>query len=244
MSGRDGNQRNGLDRYPAAAGVAPDEAWPDQEEFDLLRTVRPLRIAAGADNQEGRWCFRVMQCRIADGFGESSMGFTINPPGGRERAGVMFSGIDRWWSITRRIAGPGPQRGGNVAERSESDWKELTAEGRRILQGVARRENLIDYGEFNRELAEATGLPAFDLSTDRGRADISQLLVRIHNLDWNEDNPYMITLLVKLSGGNHPGKGFFTLAADKGLYNPDVPEDAFWSQQVCLAHWAHKRVRL
>lgn len=130
-----------------------------------------------------------------------------------------------------------------MAERSESDWKELTVEGRRILQGVARRENLIDYGEFNRELAEATGLPGFDLSTDRGRADISHLLVRIHNLDWDEESPYMLTSLVKLSGVNHPGKGFFTLAADKGLYNPDLPEDAFWTQQVGLAHQAHKRVR-
>lgn len=130
-----------------------------------------------------------------------------------------------------------------MAERSESEWKELTAEGRRILWEVARREDLIDYGKFNSELAEATGLPAFDLSTDRGRADISHLLVRIHNLDWDEENPHMLTSLVKLSGGNHPGKGFFTLAEDKGLYSPDMPEDAFWSQQVALAHQAHKRVR-
>lgn len=130
-----------------------------------------------------------------------------------------------------------------MAERSESEWKELAAEGRRILWGVARREALIDYGEFNNKLAEATGLPAFDLSTDRGRADISQLLVRIHNLDWDRENPHMLTSLVKLSGVNHPGKGFFTLAADKGLYNADLPEDAFWTQQVGLAHRAHKRVR-
>lgn len=130
-----------------------------------------------------------------------------------------------------------------MSERSESEWNELTAEGRRILWGVARNGRLIDYGEFNREMAEGTGLQVFDLSTDRGRADISQLLVRIHNLDWDEENPHMLTSLVKLSGANHPGKGFFTLAADKGLYNPEVPEDAFWTQQVALAHEAHKRVR-
>jgi hypothetical protein len=130
-----------------------------------------------------------------------------------------------------------------MEERSELEWKELAREGRRILQDVARREDLIDYGEFNRELAEATELPAFDLSTDRGRADISRLLVRIHNLDWDEENPYMLTSLVKLSGVNHPGKGFFALAADKGLYSPEVPEDAFWSQQVALAHQTHKRAR-
>ncbi|QOT19269.1 hypothetical protein [Paenarthrobacter sp. YJN-5] len=130
-----------------------------------------------------------------------------------------------------------------MTERSESDWQELTAEGRRILWGVARNGKLIDYGEFNDQLAEATGLLSFDLSTDRGRADISNLLVRIHNLDWDESKPYMLTSLVKLSGGNHPGRGFFTLASSKGLYAPDVPEDAFWSDQVRRAHEAHRRVR-
>jgi hypothetical protein len=130
-----------------------------------------------------------------------------------------------------------------VTERSESDWHELTAEGRRILQDVARNGNLVDYGKFNDKLTEATGLPTFDLSTDRGRADISKLLVRIHDLDWNRENPYMLTSLVKLSDCNRPGKGFFTLAADKGLYNPDIPQDAFWWEQVSLAHEVHKRVR-
>lgn len=97
--------------------------------------------------------------------------------------------------------------------------------------------------EFNAQLTEATGLPGFDLRTDRGRADISHLLVLIHDLDWDESNPYMLTSLVTLSGGNRPGKGFFTLARDRDLYNPDDSEDAFWSEQVRLAQEAHKRVR-
>jgi hypothetical protein len=131
-----------------------------------------------------------------------------------------------------------------MAERSEADWNELAAEGRRILQGVARQEGLIDYGDFNKELGEATGLPTFDLSSERGRADISQLLVRIHEREWEDGNEYMLTSLVKLFGENYPGKGFFTLARQEGLYDPESePEVEFWSRMVSLAHQAHKRVR-
>jgi hypothetical protein len=126
---------------------------------------------------------------------------------------------------------------------TEAEWTELAAEGRRILQGVARKEGMIDYGDFNRELAEATGLPAMNLGTEAGRADISRLLVVIAELDWEDGSEYMLTSLVKLSGENYPGKGFFTLAQQEGLYNPEMPELEFWSKQVSLAHQAHQRVR-
>jgi hypothetical protein len=53
----------------------------------------------------------------------------------------------------------------------------------------------------------------------------------------------MLTSLVKLSGVNHPGKGFFTLAVQEGLYDSVEPEMDFWSRQVGLAHAAHRRVR-
>lgn len=130
-----------------------------------------------------------------------------------------------------------------MAERSEAFWNELAAEGMRILQGVARRAGLIDYQDFNRELAGATGLPAFVLGTERGRADISHLLVRISERDWEDGSDYMLTSLVKLSGENYPGKGFFTLAEQEGLYDPSEPELEFWSRQVSMAHQAHKRAR-
>jgi hypothetical protein len=131
-----------------------------------------------------------------------------------------------------------------VVERSEADWNELATEGRRILQRVARREGLIDYKDFNRELAESTGLPTFDLATERGRGDISHLLVRIHERDWEDGNEYMLTSLVKLTGENYPGKGFFTLAEQEGLYDPrSEPEVEFWQRQVGLAHQAHRPIR-
>lgn len=130
-----------------------------------------------------------------------------------------------------------------MAERSEADWNELAAEGRRILQGVARNAGLIDYQDFNRELSDATGLPGFDLGTEQGRADISHLLVRISERDWEDGNDYMLTSLVKLSGENYPGKGFFTLAEQEGLYDPSEPELEFWSHQVSMAHQSHRPVR-
>lgn len=130
-----------------------------------------------------------------------------------------------------------------MANRSEAEWTELANEGRRILQRVAREESLTDYGIFNKELAESTGLPAFDLNTDRGRADISALLVRIAERDREDGAGCMLTSLVKLSGQNHPGKGFFTLAAQEDLYDGVEPEMDFWARQVGLTHAAHKRGR-
>ena len=130
-----------------------------------------------------------------------------------------------------------------MAERSEADWNELATEGRRILQRVARDQSLTEYGVFNKELADETGLPAFNLNAEDGRADISRLLVRIAERDWEDGNAYMLTSLVKLSGQNHPGKGFFTLAAHKDLYDGIEPEMNFRSRQVGLAHAAHRRGR-
>lgn len=126
---------------------------------------------------------------------------------------------------------------------SEADWKELTTEGRRILQRVAREQSLTDYGVFNTQLAEATGLPPFDLHTEAGRADISRLLVLIAEREWEDGHDYMLTSLVKLSGENYPGKGFFTLAAQEDFYDGVEPELDFWQRQVGLAHDANRRTR-
>lgn len=131
-----------------------------------------------------------------------------------------------------------------MAKRSEADWNELTNEGRRILQRVARDQALTNYGDFNREIAEETGLPAFNLNAEDGRAGISRLLVLIAERDWEDGRDYMLTSLVKLTGENHPGQGFFTLAEQEDLYDPKTePQLDFWQRQVGLAHEAHKRVR-
>lgn len=48
---------------------------------------------------------------------------------------------------------------GSMAERSESDLKALMVEGPEILKRVARDGGLTTYGEFNKALMDATGLP-------------------------------------------------------------------------------------
>jgi hypothetical protein len=130
-----------------------------------------------------------------------------------------------------------------LTSRSEAEWNELATEGRRFLEQVARDQSLTDYGVFNKELAEATGLPPFNLNSEEGRAGISRLLVLVAELDWEDGKDFMLTSLVKLSGENYPGKGFFTLAKQEGLYDGVEPEMDFWSRQVGLAHSAHRRVR-
>lgn len=125
-----------------------------------------------------------------------------------------------------------------------SEVRVRRAMSRASARRAASRESLIDYKDFNRELAESTGLPTFSLATGPGRADISQLLVRVHERYWEEGNDYMLTSLVKLTGENYPGKGFFTLAQQEGLYDPMAePEVEFWQRQVGLAHQAHQPVR-
>lgn len=133
--------------------------------------------------------------------------------------------------------------GDDMADRSEAEWNELANEGRRILQRVARNQSWITYQELNKELADETGLTAFDLESEPGRNDISHLLVLIHERDW-EDGKGMLTSLVILKEKRFPGQGFFTLAKQKSLYDPAAEsEEDFWLRQVGLAHEANRRSR-
>lgn len=54
----------------------------------------------------------------------------------------------------------------------------------------------------------------------------------------------MLTSLVKLTGENHPGKGFFTLAQQEGLFDPSTQDEMeFWQEQVGKVHEHHRRAR-
>jgi hypothetical protein len=130
-----------------------------------------------------------------------------------------------------------------MAERNADEWDELAVEGRRILQRVAREQSWITYQALNQQLAEDSGLATFNLNSEAGRNDISHLLVLIHERDW-EEGTGMLTSLVILKEKRFPGKGFFTLARDKDLYDPTTESgEDFWSRQVRLVHEAHRRER-
>jgi hypothetical protein len=131
-----------------------------------------------------------------------------------------------------------------MAERSEADWKFLVTEGHEILKGVARDGGLTNYGELNQALNKETGLPVFDLTTDQGRGEIGQLLGRIAIQDWAANPDFMLTSLVKLTGENGPGKGFFKLAEKEDFFDPAKQEELdFWQEQVGKAHDRYRRGR-
>jgi hypothetical protein len=131
-----------------------------------------------------------------------------------------------------------------MAERSEADWKFLVTEGHEILKGVARDGGLTNYGDLNKALMDATGLPGFDLGTDQGRGDMGQLLGRIAIQDWAVNPDFMLTSLVKLSAENGPGQGFFKLAEKEDFFDPSKRDELdFWQEQVGKAHDRYRRGR-
>jgi hypothetical protein len=131
-----------------------------------------------------------------------------------------------------------------MAQRSEADLKFLVTEGHEILRRVARDGGLTNYGDLNKALMETTGLPGFDLATDQGRGEMGQLLGRIAIQDWAVNPDFMLTSLVKLTGENGPGKGFFKLAEKEHFFDPAKRDELdFWQEQVGKAHDRYKQGR-
>lgn len=131
-----------------------------------------------------------------------------------------------------------------MAERSEADWKFLVTEGHEILKGIARDGGLTNYGDLNKTLMDATGLPGFDLTTDQGRGDMGKILGRIAIQDWAVNPDFMLTSLVKLTGENGPGQGFFKLAEKEHFFDPAKRDKLeFWQEQVAKAHDRYRRGR-
>lgn len=129
-----------------------------------------------------------------------------------------------------------------MTERSEAEWNELASEGHGILKRIARDKSLTNYGDFNQLLMDETGLPGFNFSTDQGRADMGKLLNRIAHRDWTRNPDFMLTSLVKLTGENMPGQGFFKLADEEDFFDPDSRDQMdFWQEQVGLAHDCYRR---
>ncbi|KRE50939.1 hypothetical protein ASG92_26320 [Arthrobacter sp. Soil736] len=129
-----------------------------------------------------------------------------------------------------------------MAERTESELKELVVEGHEILKRVARDGGLTTYGEFNKALMDATGLAGFDLTTDQSRGEMGQLLGRIDIQDWPINPDFMLTSLVKRMAENGPGKGFFKLAEQEHFFDPSRQDEMdFWQEQVGKAHERYRR---
>jgi hypothetical protein len=122
--------------------------------------------------------------------------------------------------------------------RTDADWDELVAAGRRFLEEQARLRQTTSYTEMNAVLARRTGVRAFDFDREDERAAMGHLLGLIVDETYPE-NAVMLSALVQYLNENDAGPGFYQLAKDKGLLprGADATERlAFWAGQVKAVH--------
>jgi hypothetical protein len=128
--------------------------------------------------------------------------------------------------------------------RSESEWDDLTENGRRFLVEQARMGRTTTYTELNQVLVQRTDLPGFDFDSESERAAIGHLLYRIVEAELPESG-HMISAIVIYLNQNDAGPGFYTYAEQLGRLPPRASADerlAFWSSEVAAVH-DHYRAR-
>ena len=91
------------------------------------------------------------------------------------------------------------------------------------LKEVARAKCLITYSEIGREV----GLKAND-------PQLWQILYEIDKQEYQAGRP-MLAALVVHQKDRLPGKGFFTLALELGVYQGQN-NSAFWGYELCKVH--------
>lgn len=95
------------------------------------------------------------------------------------------------------------------------------------LKEVARAGESITYAE----IAPMAGL---DMSKPADRNEIGRILGTISTREYEEDRPLLSAVVVR-SDSRYPGKGFFTLAQELGIY--DGSDDwAFFERQLARVH--------
>jgi hypothetical protein len=87
--------------------------------------------------------------------------------------------------------------------------------------------------------------PLAGLDMGRGewdRAEIGRILGRISTREHEEGRPLLSAIVVHSHNfpiealRGRPGKGFFNLARELGLFRPDEDEEAFWQREVRRVH--------
>jgi len=95
------------------------------------------------------------------------------------------------------------------------------------LKEVARAGQKITYGEI-------APIADLDMSNPADRSEIAAILGRICSREHHEDRPLLSAVVVRSDTG-YPGKGFFKLAQDLGIY--DGSDDwAFFERQLARVH--------
>jgi len=95
------------------------------------------------------------------------------------------------------------------------------------LKEVARARRRITYGEI-------APMAELDMSNPADRNEIAAILDAISSREYHEDRPLLSAVVVRSDTG-YPGKGFFTLAQELGIY--DGSDDlAFFVQELARVH--------
>jgi len=95
------------------------------------------------------------------------------------------------------------------------------------LKEVARAGRTITYGEI-------APMAELDMSNPVDRNEIAAILVAISTTEHQEGRPLLSAVVVR-SDTRYPGKGFFKLAQDLGIY--DRSDDlAFFVQELARVH--------
>lgn len=124
--------------------------------------------------------------------------------------------------------------------RDELEWDELTqAAITHIVGAVKSSDRLTYYSHLNDSIARHTGLEAFDLTSETGRAALGELLGRTVTATYDEVGA-MISAAVIYLRGSDPGPGFYQLASHLRLLKQGQDREAFWLNQLNLVQ-AHYR---
>jgi hypothetical protein len=91
---------------------------------------------------------------------------------------------------------------------------------------------------MNTVLARRTGVPEFDFDLDGERHAMGELLEQLSNHSFGQAR-LLISVLVQFLNENDAGRGFYDLAARKGLLPPNASKDqrlTFWIQHINAIH--------
>ena len=103
----------------------------------------------------------------------------------------------------------------------------------RVLVDIARKERTITYGE----IANIIGL---DMSNPLHRKEIGDLLGEISRYEVLHGRP-MLSAVVIHKENNRPGKGFFQLAQELGIYDGSDDSKFFVEElKKVYQHWSNR----
>jgi hypothetical protein len=131
---------------------------------------------------------------------------------------------------------------------TDEEWGRLiTATGEWLTEKIPTTfQQLPHYSDVNREVARRTGLPGFDLDTDRGRNGIGWLLGDLNDHLWKEARCLVSSVVVhKGDLASAIGKGFYTYARkwdlDPGRARADQEDFLFAQQIAAVRFWQERR---